>query len=126
MDAPASRNVNEHLANERTFLAWVRTSIALMGFGVVIAKLRFIIVTSAAAAHDIPAQAGARSTLLGIVFTLVGLATLVFAVVNYYHTRRQISDGRYEPLGGILIAFVAVVVLLGIVCIAYLLSLWHG
>jgi len=26
----------EHLANERTFLAWIRTSIALMGFGFVI------------------------------------------------------------------------------------------
>jgi len=28
----------EHLANERTFLAWIRTSIALMGFGFVIVK----------------------------------------------------------------------------------------
>ena len=39
-------NINEHLANERTFLAWVRTSIALMGFGVVIARLRFTLIES--------------------------------------------------------------------------------
>ena len=36
-------HTRDHLANERTFLAWVRTSIALMGFGVVIAKLRFLV-----------------------------------------------------------------------------------
>ena len=35
-------NTRDQLANERTFLAWVRTSIALMGFGVLIACLRFI------------------------------------------------------------------------------------
>ena len=35
-------NVRDHLANERTFLAWVRTAIALLGFGVLIAKLRFL------------------------------------------------------------------------------------
>ena len=29
---------NDHLANERTFLAWIRTSIAFIGFGFVIVK----------------------------------------------------------------------------------------
>ncbi|QEM08229.1 DUF202 domain-containing protein [Mucilaginibacter rubeus] len=31
-------NASDHLANERTFLAWIRTSIALMGFGFVVVK----------------------------------------------------------------------------------------
>jgi uncharacterized membrane protein YidH (DUF202 family) len=31
-------NSREHLANERTFLAWIRTNIALMDFGFVIVK----------------------------------------------------------------------------------------
>lgn len=126
VDKPRSRNVNEHLANERTFLAWVRTSIALMGFGVVIAKLRFMTATGSVPTHFLQAQSGERSTLLGIVFALVGLATLVFAVSNYYQARRQIDEDCYKPLGGILIGFVAVVVFLGLVCIAYLFSLWRG
>ena len=40
----ASRNANsarDHLANERTYLAWIRTAVALMGFGVVIVRLRY-------------------------------------------------------------------------------------
>jgi inner membrane protein YidH len=32
-------NVSDHQANERTFLAWLRTAIALMGFGFVVANL---------------------------------------------------------------------------------------
>lgn len=33
------RNFQEHAANERTFLAWVRTAIAVIGFGVAIGRL---------------------------------------------------------------------------------------
>lgn len=36
-------NPSDHLANERTFLAWVRTSIALMGFGFVVVKFSLFI-----------------------------------------------------------------------------------
>ena len=36
-DSPVDRQ-REHQANERTFLAWVRTSIALIGFGFAIAR----------------------------------------------------------------------------------------
>lgn len=36
----SSDRVREHLANERTYLAWMRTAIALMGFGVVIVRIQ--------------------------------------------------------------------------------------
>ena len=32
-------NFSDHVANERTFLAWVRTAIAVMAFGFLVAKL---------------------------------------------------------------------------------------
>lgn len=35
-----SSRIRDHLANERTYLAWMRSAIALMGFGVLIARLR--------------------------------------------------------------------------------------
>ncbi len=35
--------ITDHLANKRTFLAWVRTGIALMGFGFVISKFEIFI-----------------------------------------------------------------------------------
>ena len=36
------RNWQVHMANERTFLAWIRTSIAIMAFGFVLAKLEVV------------------------------------------------------------------------------------
>lgn len=115
-------NARDHLANERTFLAWVRTSIALMGFGVVIAKLRFLALDGPAA-QAISPHAGARSTWLGVAFAFVGLLTLLFAAVHFQQTRRQIESGRYLSAHYGIIAFAALLFLLGLASLAYLLSL---
>src|SRR3569833_2933878 len=116
----ASGKVTDHLANERTFLAWVRTSIALMGFGVVIARLRFLAVELAGQAASTSPN---RSTWLGLAFAAVGLVTLVFAAFSYTRTRRAIDSETYQPLGAALIGESIVISLLGLYAIAYLLSL---
>ncbi|MDQ2798405.1 MAG: DUF202 domain-containing protein [Armatimonadota bacterium] len=115
-------NTRDHLANERTFLAWVRTSIALMGFGVVIAKLRFLALDGMAAQALSPHN-GERSTWLGVAFAFVGLLTLLFAAVHYQQTRRQIDSGGYQSAHRSIIAFAALLFLLGLASLAYLLSL---
>lgn len=116
-------NIRDHLANERTFLAWVRTSIALISFGVVIAKLRFLIV-GVPSAPGVGAGTGARSTLLGLCFAGVGVATLAFAAVHHERTRRAIVAGDYQSSGRIIGTFAVVVFALGLVSVAYLLSLF--
>ncbi len=107
-------NVRDHLANERTFLAWVRTSTALLGFGVLIAKLRFLVPSP---------HAGARSTALGLAFAVVGLLTLLFAAWHYNRTRRQIDGQNYKSATGVIFAFAALVFGLGLASVVYLLSL---
>jgi putative membrane protein len=117
-----STKITDHLANERTFLAWVRTSIALMGFGVVIARLRFLVIELAG---RVPASTHMtnRSTWLGLAFAGVGLITLVFATFSYNRTRHAIDAGTYEPLGNSLLAMSIVIFLLGLFAIAYLVTL---
>ena len=116
-------HIRDHLANERTFLAWVRTSIALMGFGVVIAKLRFLMLdTGSTTAPAIP-PAGTHSTWLGLAFAFVGLLTLLFAAFHYEQGRRAIDTGDYRAARRGLYAFVAVVFLLGLASILYLVAL---
>ncbi len=62
-------NFNDHAANERTFLAWVRTAIALVGFGLAIEKL-------AGSGTDATSQASA----LGLI--AVGAVVIVLAFVR--------------------------------------------
>ncbi len=107
-------NVRDHLANERTFLAWVRTAVALLGFGVLIAKLRFL---------EIAPQAGVRSTRLGLAFACVGVLTLLLAAWHYDRTRRQIDGDDYRAATHLVFAFTAVVFGLGVASMLYLLTI---
>jgi len=39
----ATMSLNDDLANDRTYLAWLRTGIALFGLGFVVAKIAYLI-----------------------------------------------------------------------------------
>jgi putative membrane protein len=83
--------VRDQLANERTFLAWLRTAVAMMGFGVVIVKLRYLVPQ---APH---AQGPLNALHLGLLFAVVGFAMVPFALWHFFATRRSIDDDNYGP-----------------------------
>ncbi len=107
--AIAKRNasrVRDHLANERTYLAWMRTAIALMGFGVVIVRLR---------AFQSPlVTTPGNGWKLGLIFSLVGLVTVLLSTRHYFAVRHDIDADTYEPADGWVIAFSVAVTLLGV------------
>lgn len=112
--APNPNRVRDHLANERTYLAWIRTAVALMGFGVVIVRLRYFL------------PAGAVGTghgwELGLVFTLVGLLTVFLSTWHYFTVRKGIDAARYEPSGGWVILFSLAIALVGAGVLYWLLT----
>lgn len=114
----AEPNTRDHLANERTFLAWFRTAISLLGFGVVIAKLRFI-----EGGAGIAPGAGVRSTHLGLAFAVGGLLTLALAAWQFARTKRLIDSGAYQSPVPVILAFSAVAFALGLACVVYLVSI---
>ncbi len=118
----ADSSARDHLANERTYLAWVRTGIALTSFGVVIAKLRFLLLGAGAAGAG-GVHAGTHSTWLGLAFAGCGLLTILFAIFHYEHSRAAIERGDFRSLTRPLYVFTGVIVLLGLAAIAYLLTL---
>jgi inner membrane protein YidH len=65
---------DDELANDRTFLAWLRTSIALIGLGFVVAKLALIVqpTNKAASNQDLYAAVGIFIVLCGGVLVVVG------------------------------------------------------
>lgn len=97
--------VRDHLANERTYLAWMRTAIALMGFGVVILRLR--------AFHPPLAPRPGYGWKLGLMFSLVGLVTVLLSTGHYFTVRRDIEEDTYEPSDRWVILFSLAVTILG-------------
>jgi putative membrane protein len=86
-----------YLAAERTFLAWVRTSIALMGFGFVIARFALLI-----REYDLPAakttHAGPNlSTWLGFGMVCVGVMVCIIAAVRHREYVGALRQGVANP-----------------------------
>lgn len=116
---------SDHLANERTFLAWIRTSIGIMGFGFVVVKFSlFVRQISIVLSQDksVPAIAIPQkgySSKIGILLVAIGMLTSLFAYLNYRKTRQQLESDTYSSASPLITILTAC-----IVCISALL-LWY-
>lgn len=87
-----------HMANERTFLAWVRTGISIMAFGFVVERFSlFVRQVSDYLGTKGDAPSPGYTSLFGVV--LVGLGALmgILAFFRYRTVERQIASGTYAP-----------------------------
>ncbi|MBD2580024.1 DUF202 domain-containing protein [Oscillatoria sp. FACHB-1406] len=100
-----SSRIRDHLANERTYLAWMRTAIALMGFGVVILRIR--------AYHPPLVPRPGYGGQLGFLFAIVGLLTVILSTQHYFAVRRDIDEDTYQPADRWVILFSLAVTFLG-------------
>lgn len=89
----------EHQANERTFLAWLRTSIALIGFGFAIARFGiFIQQLEISLMHrESSNQFWINSENLGGILVIFGIIVIALALLNYNRAFWQIERGNYQP-----------------------------
>jgi putative membrane protein len=90
----------DHAANERTFLAWIRTGIAVIAFGVVIEKFNLFMLTLASTAVA-PGQRSELASMVGRVGRYDGLALIfggvclvVLATVRFIRTARLLDDAQ--------------------------------
>lgn len=83
------------LAAERTLLAWIRTGIALMGFGFVIARFGLFL-RELARAGGHPAMQRFDSALIGAVVAGSGVAVNVWASLRHAGIVRRLREGRSE------------------------------
>ena len=108
-------------ANERTLLAWVRTSIALMTFGFVIARLGIWLrmiggdQASGAVQHEL------GTAWIGAVFLLMGVIGNALAVARYAANRRAIVHGEPIKEGSFPLTLATLVTIFGAVIGVYLL-----
>ena len=107
-------------ANERTLLAWVRTSISLMTFGFVIVKIA-VWLPHLNTRPDLHASPRQESTWVGGVFLVLGVASNIIAVTRYSLTRRALLAGKPIGAGPMPMVMAVLVSLFGLVITVYML-----
>lgn len=123
-----SSHAADHMANERTFLAWIRTSIGIMAFGFVVEKFALFLRQMALFLGRSEGQfvtgpsqnIQGYSSIFGSLLIIFGVLICVLAFLKYKKVERQIEDETYKP-SILLDAMLALAVLLiGIFIVIYL------
>ncbi len=118
------RNFSDHAANERTFLAWVRTAIAVIAFGFVVERFNLFLRIS----RDTLGGSAARIHSLrfgetaGIGLMALGLGIVAVATWRFLRNAREIDDtaGHPGPGSRFDVALALMLFLLGCALAAYL------
>lgn len=89
-------SVNDHLANERTLLAWIRTAITLIALAIAVLKIsvdqgeiRIRIATGRSMSDP--------SLMIGMLMLTGCCLLLMLSYFNYLKTRKQILNNSYTP-----------------------------
>jgi putative membrane protein len=100
------RGYSDHAANERTFLAWVRTGIAVIAFGFVIEKFNLFVLTMVSTSSpdvgrrlQLERLSGPLGRYDGLALIVVGIALIVIAATRFVRTGRLLDDQEMHSAG---------------------------
>ena len=115
------RDRRVHMANERTFLAWIRTSISIMAFGFVVEKFSlFVNRLSYYLGKEPTLPPAGYSSVFGIILVGLGAVMGVLAFVHYRSVRRQIEEDTFSPSPVLTVMLALSVVVVGLFLVLYL------
>jgi putative membrane protein len=112
-----SKYIQQHLANERTYLAWVRTSIAIIGIGFLASSLHFNNIKSVSQAADTIA------VFVSIFSLLIGLMILFFATAHYFSVRKNINSQTFVSASSLIKISTGIIFLIFLLLGLYLISI---
>ena len=118
----------QFLANERTFLAWFRTCIALIGLGFIVFRFSLFLKQFGDITKTLTVDTLANnmnpSYLLGIGIIILGIALLICALKNYLDIDKSIQKGtKYVPRHSLIYTSTITLLVFGVIIVVYLSSI---
>ncbi|GAC1313641.1 MAG: DUF202 domain-containing protein [Mucilaginibacter sp.] len=116
-------NPSDHLANERTFLAWIRTSVAIMGFGFVVVKFALFIkqISLVLNSKQTVLPGKGYSTQIGILLVGIGAFMALYSYLRYRNTEKQLLNKAYKPSQLPSLLLTLAIVIVGALLVIYLI-----
>jgi putative membrane protein len=93
---PPRPDVRDHLAIERTFLAWIRTGLSLMGFGFVVARFGLFLQELQVIRPSVQVRSYGLSLWFGTSLIVIGVIVNLFSAMRYLGFVRLLNRGESD------------------------------
>jgi putative membrane protein len=121
MDEKNKNLANDQMANERTYLSWIRTGVGIMVFGFVIVKFSLFVNQLPARFYQVPdLPKNGYTPFIGIGIVLTGAIIILLSYFRYKQTSKLLEQGRYLYSTLMLTVITVVIFAMSIIIIAYL------
>lgn len=114
---------NDHLANERTFLSWIRTSIGIITLGFVVVKFSlFMKQMGVFLGKDTTLDQKEYSGIVGLVLVAAGAVIVILAFISYKHSQKQLDEGSFKNSPLLVTVLTVFIFLVSLFLIVYLIK----
>jgi putative membrane protein len=96
-EKPAEQDPRVYFAAERTFLAWIRTGLGLMGIGFAVSRFGLFLRELSAAESHVPAHTTGISLWSGVALVFLGVIVTLSSVLRHLQLVDQLSSGTWQP-----------------------------
>ncbi len=118
----ATGSPSDYLAAERTFLAWIRTGLALMGFGFVVARFGLFLQALQNGHSNVQARPYGPSFWFGTALIVLGVVVNIVCARNHVRLVHQLNEGRpvINHPSSLAIGVAAILAVVGVAMAIYL------
>jgi putative membrane protein len=97
MPTPPEQDPRVYLAAERTFLAWIRTGLGLMGVGFAVSRFGLFLREFSATQHQLTTTSTTHSVITGVALVSLGVLINIVAIINHLTLTKKLSNGTWQP-----------------------------